>query len=166
MLFTLSEQRFQACSSYFAVFEATAELDSNRLEPNAHNSRRSQMNTNLCRRLVIMVSSCLSVCFMTGMFSGVANAQVLINQADALAGNVTPGDAPGFPVTISQPGSYRLSSNLDVPSHGLGIDIQADDVSIDLNGFRIRGNAMSGRAIAAGAAPIPSSGFKGIVVRN
>src|SRR5262249_53071646 len=82
------------------------------------------------------------------------------------AGNVTPGDAPGFPVTISQPGSYRLSSNLDVPSHGLGIDIQADDVSIDLNGFRIRGNAMSGRAIAAGAAPIPSSGFKGIVVRN
>jgi len=40
---------------------------------------------------------------------------VLINQSVALSGNVTPGDTPGFPVTISAPGSYRLSSNLIVP---------------------------------------------------
>jgi len=38
-----------------------------------------------------------------------------INQVRALAGNTTPGDAPGFPVTISQPGSYRLTGNLTVP---------------------------------------------------
>ena len=40
---------------------------------------------------------------------------VLIDQNHALAGNVTPGDTPGFPVTISQPGSYRLTGNLIVP---------------------------------------------------
>ena len=32
---------------------------------------------------------------------------ILIDQTKALAGNVTPGDTPGFPVTISLPGSYR-----------------------------------------------------------
>ena len=32
---------------------------------------------------------------------------ILIDQNKALAGNVTPGDTPGFPVTISLPGSYR-----------------------------------------------------------
>jgi hypothetical protein len=64
---------------------------------------------------------------------------VLIDQARALAGSITPGDAPGFPVTISQPGSYRLSGNLRVPS-AIGIEITADDVSIDLNGFAIFGN--------------------------
>ncbi len=43
---------------------------------------------------------------------------ILIDQSKAMAGNITPGDAPGFPVTISQPGSYRLSSNLDVSKFG------------------------------------------------
>ena len=50
---------------------------------------------------------------------------VLIDQARALAGNVTPGDAPGFPVTISEPGSYRLASDLE--SDNGGILIAADD---------------------------------------
>ena len=65
---------------------------------------------------------------------------VLINQAVALNGNVTPGDAPGFPVTISVPGSYRLSSNLTVPdANTTAIDVLADNVTIDLNGFSIIG---------------------------
>jgi hypothetical protein len=41
---------------------------------------------------------------------------VLIDQNRALAGNVTPGDNPGFPVTLSLPGSYRLSGNLTAPA--------------------------------------------------
>lgn len=41
-----------------------------------------------------------------------AEGVIQINQARALAGGVTPGDEPGFPVTISQPGSYRLTGNL------------------------------------------------------
>jgi hypothetical protein len=67
---------------------------------------------------------------------------VLINQSNALAGNVTPGDAPGFPVTISAPGSYRLSGNLTVPdANTTAIEITAanNDVNIDLNGFSIIG---------------------------
>lgn len=40
------------------------------------------------------------------------NGVVLITQADALAGNVTPSDTPGFPVTLSVSGSYRFASNL------------------------------------------------------
>ncbi len=66
-----------------------------------------------------------------------------INHAAALAGGVTPGDAPGFPVTITRSGSYRLTSNL-VGGHGYvignGLDmveITADNVDLDLNGFTI-----------------------------
>ena len=65
---------------------------------------------------------------------------VLINQTAALNGNVTPGDAPGFPVTISVSGSYRLSSNLTVPDAATtAIKVLVDDVTIDLNGFSIVG---------------------------
>src|SRR5256885_13905531 len=65
---------------------------------------------------------------------------VLINQSAALAGNVTPGDTPGFPVTISVSGSYKLSGNLTVPdANTSAIQISADHVTIDLNGFSIIG---------------------------
>ncbi len=64
---------------------------------------------------------------------------ILIDQARALAGNVTPGDAPGFPVTISQAGTYRLSGNLTVPEKTIAIHISADFVTLDLNGFSIVG---------------------------
>src|SRR5712692_4005736 len=65
---------------------------------------------------------------------------VLIDQNRALAGGVTPGDAPGFPVTISVPGSYRLSGNLTVPdANTTAIQVTADNVTLDLNGFSIIG---------------------------
>lgn len=67
---------------------------------------------------------------------------VLIDQTRALAGGVTPGDTPGFPVTITQRGSYRLSGNLNVPDgNTTAIDVRADFVTIDLNGFSIIGPA-------------------------
>jgi hypothetical protein len=65
---------------------------------------------------------------------------IQINQAKALAGAVTAGDAPGFPVTISEPGSYRLTSDLTVPnSNTNAVSITADGVTLDLNGFSIAG---------------------------
>jgi hypothetical protein len=65
---------------------------------------------------------------------------ILISQTTALLGNVTPGDTPGFPVTISQPGSYRLSSNLTVPdANTTAIQVTSTNVTIDLNGFSIIG---------------------------
>jgi hypothetical protein len=64
----------------------------------------------------------------------------LIDQNKVTAGNVTPGDAPGFPVTISLPGSYRLAGNLTVPNANTNaIVIAADHVTLDLNGFAILG---------------------------
>jgi hypothetical protein len=69
---------------------------------------------------------------------------VEINQVRARAGGVTAGDAPGFPVTLDAPGSYRLTSSLDVRNEPNAIALQAvviraDAVHLDLNGFRIVG---------------------------
>ena len=67
---------------------------------------------------------------------------ILIDQNRALAGNVTPGDGPGFPITISVRGSYRLSSNLtvaDANTSAIDIASAAGSVTIDLNGFSIIG---------------------------
>ncbi len=69
-----------------------------------------------------------------------AEGVTLINQQKAMAGSVTPGDGPGFPVTISKPGSYRLTGNLTVAdANTTGILITADHVTLDLNGFGIIG---------------------------
>ncbi len=91
---------------------------------------------------------------------------VLLDQAKALAGNVTPGDAPGFPITITQPGSYRLDGNLTVPFGGTGIVVMSANVTIDLNGFTISGTAPTqtsgGQAIRYGGTP-PALG---LTVRN
>jgi hypothetical protein len=71
-----------------------------------------------------------------------------INQARALAGGVTPGDAPGFPVTIDAHagGSYRLTGNLEVDENTIAIEVirtslsdPVAPVTIDLGGFTIRG---------------------------
>lgn len=69
-----------------------------------------------------------------------ADGQTVINQSRVKAGNVTPGDAAGFPVTLSRSGSYVLSGNLTVPANKDGIVIAANDVTIDLNGFKITGS--------------------------
>jgi hypothetical protein len=69
-----------------------------------------------------------------------ADGVTLIDQKAASSGKVTPSDTPGFPVTISQSGSYRLSGNLEVPDAATtAIEITADNVTLDLNGFTISG---------------------------
>lgn len=51
-----------------------------------------------------------------------------------------PGDPAGFPVTITESGSYRLTGNLILPDENTtAIVYSAADVSIDFNGFAIRG---------------------------
>lgn len=62
-----------------------------------------------------------------------------VDQALALAGGITRGDAPGFPVTLAAPGHYRLTSDLVVPAGSPGVLITAAGVTLDLNGFAIRG---------------------------
>jgi hypothetical protein len=96
-------------------------------------------------------------CFASNAFA--VDGIVLIDQTRALAGGITPGDSPGFPVTIGQPGSYRLSSNLNVPAGAAGIVLFASGVTIDLNGFQIAGSG-AGTGISALQAR------RGITVRN
>jgi hypothetical protein len=45
----------------------------------------------------------------------------------------------GFPYKITKSGSYKLMSNLMVPAGKDGIEILANDVTIDMNGFGIIG---------------------------
>ncbi|MGH8807526.1 MAG: right-handed parallel beta-helix repeat-containing protein [Noviherbaspirillum sp.] len=80
--------------------------------------------------------------------------------------------APEFPLIIAQPGSYRLAGNLIVPDvHTTAIEIDADDVTIDLNGFSIVGPA---RCSPPPVSCVPAGGGNGvhtvnrdrIVVRN
>ena len=63
-----------------------------------------------------------------------------INQASVLAGGITAGDSNGFPVTLSESGSYRLTGRIVVPDAATtAIEILAPNVTIDLNGFSIEG---------------------------
>lgn len=80
--------------------------------------------------------------------SGAVRAEVPIDQKSAQSGKVTAGDAPGFPVTLSEPGSYRLTSNLIVEAGMTAIEITASDVTLDLGGFSIIGpNTCSGTPV-------------------
>ena len=60
----------------------------------------------------------------------------------------TPGDADSV-FKITQPGSYYLTGNVTGPSGKSGIEIAASNVTIDLNGFALLGEAGSGSGIVA-----------------
>jgi hypothetical protein len=91
---------------------------------------------------------------------------ILIDQDKVLAGQVTPGDTPGFPVTISNPGSYRLSGNLTVPRGGVnGIELTTSNVTIDLNGFQISSSPGTGEPGKFGITD-NNNVLSGISVRN
>jgi hypothetical protein len=63
---------------------------------------------------------------------------------------IGPGTTPGngaFMQVISQPGSYYLEANLVVEAGLGGILIEADEVTLDLNGFALIGRPGSGEGI-------------------
>ena len=94
----------------------------------------------------------LLVGFLAGPVLAV-DGVIEINQAKVKAGGVTASDTPLFPVTIDHSGSYRLTSDLDVTdatarpggasaADAVAINVTADYVTIDLNGFSIIGPAV------------------------
>lgn len=83
--------------------------------------------------LTLMVLGCLAA----GPAAAV-DGVVEISQAAALEGGITAGDAPGFPVEITESGSYVLTTNLSVPAGTTGISVLAAG-SINMNGFSIVG---------------------------
>lgn len=99
----------------------------------------SIMRTDGAGKIVLLVTSMLilgSSAYARQLDEGVR----VITQEDAEVGNVTAGDAPGFPVTISESDSYRLGSNMTLlDGDTTGIEITAGTVTLDLNGFSIVG---------------------------
>lgn len=97
-----------------------------------------------------------------------------INQACATNEGCFPGDSPGFPVTITQPGSYRLTGDLTVSANGVsGITISSDSVALDLGGFTISGPVVCtgfGSTIACpndyGATGVDASESRQVSIRN
>ena len=75
---------------------------------------------------------------------------VLINQSTVTA-------AGGFPYTITQPGSYKLSGNLTPPLNVTAIQISTGNVSLDLNGFTISCSFTPPSAVACVTAKTPFS---------
>ncbi len=103
---------------------------------------------------------------------------ITFDQISALAGNISPGDAPGFPITLSRSGHYKLAGNLVVPADTSGIVISAPDVTLDLAGHTISGpvscsHSEATRSVACDAASrfsavvgVSSVGAAGTVIRN
>ncbi len=108
------------------------------------------MKTLACIGLILLFRVCASG----------ADGQTLINQATVTA-------AGGFPYTISQSGSYKLSGNLVNPVFTNGIVIAASNVTLDLNGFTISctGAPANFETIVYGITA-QSSGLSGITIRN
>ena len=102
-----------------------------------------------------------------------AFAQATIDQNKALAGNITPGDAPGFPISINHPGHYKLTGNLQVPLGVDGIVINSPGVTLDLNGFSVIAPGYCTLQpnpemvmCSGGAASRGITGYGGTVLRN
>lgn len=62
---------------------------------------------------------------------------------------------------ITQPGSYYLASNIDVHAAKIAIEVAASNVTLDLNGFTIEGNAVGTSAIV-----VANSAYRNLRVRN
>jgi hypothetical protein len=98
------------------------------------------MHTLRLVSVAVLATSLLSPSAKAGPAEGEpVDTTVLIDQAKALAGGVSAGDSAGYPITINQPGHYKLMGNLSVPGGVIGIAVNANDVTIDLNGFSITG---------------------------
>lgn len=95
------------------------------------------------------------------LFAASAQAQTLIG-----GGKI----APSFPITISQPGNYKLAADLTVPAGLDGIVVNADNVTLDLNGFSIigAGNCFGGygQLSCTGTKAGISSQKRNLTVRN
>lgn len=101
-----------------------------------------------------------------------ADGVLEINTTCAVQSGCFPGDTPGYPVTLGQPGSYRLTGNLVQPDAATSvISVTANDVSIYLGGFEVSGpfscpgNPANCAAVGTSYA-IDANGVSGVSVKN
>jgi hypothetical protein len=78
----------------------------------------------------------------------------IITHQKAINGSVTPSDTPGYPVTLSRPGAYRLDNQLLVTANKNGIEVTSFQADIDLAGNRVFGwNSNSTQRLANAGIP-------------
>jgi hypothetical protein len=101
-----------------------------------------------------------------GPISSTGKVLTELEPRTAITAANTPGNAQAVFV-IGAPGSYYLTGNIDVPAGKAGIRIAADNLSIDLMGFRINGAGAAGTTgiTDAGAARSSVRVRNGSVVR-
>jgi hypothetical protein len=113
----------------------------------------------LRRLLSTALAAFISVCLAAPSSAAV----ILITQAKANAGNVTPGDAAGYPVTITRRGVYQFADNLIASANKNGIEINAPDVTIDFAGFSLIGESVALDGIVGS---FPNVSIKGGTIRK
>jgi hypothetical protein len=79
-----------------------------------------------------------------------AAGEILLTHAKALAGNITPGDAAGYPITLSRSGSYQLATDLFTTATKITIQVTSPNATIDLNGFTLQGSNVAFHGITGG----------------
>ena len=83
-----------------------------------------------------------------------------------LSQDTAPGDADSV-FRINEPGSYVLTGDVVVPFDTTGIEIASDDVTLDLNGYTIRGVEGSfGVGVGVPDASEGAAEYSNLVVRN
>lgn len=100
-----------------------------------------------------------------GPVSSTMKTLVEVEPRTAINAANTPGDndATASVYKITQPGSYYLTGNFNVPAEKTGIEIAAENVTIDLNGFVITGEPSSNDGISVN---FNTSSARGIVIHD
>ncbi len=96
---------------------------------------------------IVALASIVALVFVSTGPANAVDGVIEINQDKVDAGGVSFFDGPGFPVTITEQGSYRLTGNLTSSDTGVNaIEIGSGEVTFDLNGFSISGPGHLGSA--------------------
>jgi parallel beta-helix repeat protein len=93
---------------------------------------------------------------------------LVINEECAAGSGCFPGDAPGYPVTVTAGGSYLLTSNLQGQTGLAGIELATSDVTLDMNGFQLIGTSGTLHGITTTNQPLTRSNLRLVngVIRN
>jgi hypothetical protein len=123
------------------------------------------MRTTGARKIVLTAAAMLTLGGSAYGQKSDADGVILIAQKRADQRGVTTDDTPGFPVTISESGSYRLGSNLILPDGDTtGIEIMAATVTVDLNGFSIVGPDIAGNGAGIRSQGVGTAVLNGTVL--
>ena len=104
----------------------------------------SRVNTFLLVMLVVMAASIIAILASrstAGPLDPPGPPSSTLPQVEPRIPISQPASGAGFPIMISEAGSYFLTGNITAPSGKDGIVIAAQRVTLDLNGFTIAGHS-------------------------